>query len=316
MIKLQAVMVAAKKYRLVLIIIAFVGLWATLLASAAVNSISIEPESQQGTFSQQSLRKGGDSGASGGSYVQFGTVTQPPVDTYWKPSAGISWQWQITGTVDTNVNAEVFDIDLFDAKDSDISALKSKNKKIICYFSVHYEDWRSGEYNFPLSIRGNKYPDWDGEWYVNWDAPEYWPVIIKRLDLAKSRGCDGVEPDNVDQYSGTGFSLTKAKAEQLVINLASAAHERGMAAGLKNMLDSGSVNKLSPYVEYAVNEECLQYDECDVLVSGFISQGKPVFHVEYTGGKTKMCNSKPQGFSSIYKTLDLGKEYSGSYGPC
>ena len=113
MIKLKAVMVAAKKYRLVLIIIAFVGLWATLLANAAVNSISIEPESQQGTFSQQSLRKSGDSSASGGSYVQFGTVTQSPVDTYWKPSAGISWQWQITGTVDTNVNAEVFDIDLF-----------------------------------------------------------------------------------------------------------------------------------------------------------------------------------------------------------
>jgi hypothetical protein len=305
-----------KRKHLLIIIIIITGISATLMIKAASYSVNIEPESLQGTFSQQNLRKTGDPNASGGSYVQFSATTQPPIGSYWKPSAGISWQWQITGTIDTNVNAEVFDIDLFDAKDSDISALKSKNKKIICYFSVHYEDWRSAEYNFPLSIRGNKYPDWDGEWYVNWDAPEYWPVILKRLDLAKARGCDGVEPDNVDQYSGTGFPLTKARAEQLVIDLASATHERGMAAGLKNMLDSSSINKLSPYVEYVVNEECVQYNECDVLVTGFINKNKPVFHVEYKGGKTKMCNNKPAGFSSIYKTLDLGKEYSGNYGPC
>ncbi len=89
-----------------------------------------------------------------------------------------------------------------------------------------------------------------------------------------------------------------------------------MAAGLKNMLETSSINKLSPYVEYVVNEECLQYNECSVLTDGFISKGKPVFHVEYTGGKTKMCNNKPPGFSSLYKTLDLGKEYTGNYGPC
>lgn len=179
---------------------------------------------------------------------------------------------------------------------------------------MHHEDWRSAEYSFPSSIIGNKYPGWDGEYYVNWDAPEYWPVIIKRLDYAKQRGCDGVEPDNVDQYSNTGFSLTKAKAETLVINIAAASHERGMAAGLKNAIDSAA--KLSPYVEYAVNEECLQYDECGVLVTNFINKGKPVFHVEYEGGKTFMCNNKPTSFSSIYKKLDLGPEYSGSYGPC
>ena len=119
-----------KRKHLLIIIIIITGISATLMIKAASYSVNIEPESLQGTFSQQNLRKTGDPNASGGSYVQFSATTQPPVDSYWKPPTGISWQWQITGTIDTNVNAEVFDIDLFDAKDSDISALKSKNKKI------------------------------------------------------------------------------------------------------------------------------------------------------------------------------------------
>ena len=53
-----------------------------------------------------------------------------------------------------------------------------------------------------------------------------------RLDLAVSKGCVGVEPDNVDGYqNSSGFPLTAA--DQLAYNrfLAGEARARGGAAG-------------------------------------------------------------------------------------
>ena len=43
---------------------------------------------------------------------------------YWTPHPGTSFQWQLINRVDLSVAADVFDIDLFDAKDSDISYLQ------------------------------------------------------------------------------------------------------------------------------------------------------------------------------------------------
>ena len=100
-----------------------------------------------------------------------------------------------------------------------------------------------------------------------------------RLDLAVQKGCDGVEPDNVDGYTNTpGFPLTAA--DQLAYNrlIANEAHWRGLAVGLKNDLDQ--INDLIPYYDFAVNEQCFQYNECATL-QPFISAGKPVFSAEY-----------------------------------
>jgi hypothetical protein len=33
----------------------------------------------------------------------------------WTPPPVLSWQWQITGAVQTSVEADVFDLDLYDA---------------------------------------------------------------------------------------------------------------------------------------------------------------------------------------------------------
>jgi hypothetical protein len=42
------------------------------------------------------------------------------VSCYWTSAPGTSFQRQLIGTIDLNVNAAVYDNDLFDAKDSDI----------------------------------------------------------------------------------------------------------------------------------------------------------------------------------------------------
>jgi len=61
--------------------------------------------------------------------------------------------------------------------------------------------------------------------------------------------------------------------------LAAEAHAHGLAYGLKNDLDE--VPQLVADADFAINEECFQYNECDGL-QPFIDAGKAVFQVEYT----------------------------------
>jgi hypothetical protein len=64
--------------------------------------------------------------------------------------------------------------------------------------------------------------------------------------------------------------------------------------------------------EWSVNEQCVQYNECD-LYQPFIKQNKPVFHIEYTAKDPapasfvkKSCENKDaKGFSTLIKHLSL-----------
>ncbi len=70
---------------------------------------------------------------------------------WWHPIPGLTWQWQLADLpVDTNVDADVFDLDLFDTSPDVIRELHLKGRKVICYISVgSREDWRSDAEQFP-----------------------------------------------------------------------------------------------------------------------------------------------------------------------
>ena len=68
--------------------------------------------------------------------------------------------------------------------------------------------------------------------------------------------------------------------------IADLAHERGLSVGLKN--DLPQISQLLAHFDFAVNEECAQYDECAELTP-FIKAGKAVFHVEYTEPRSEFC---------------------------
>jgi hypothetical protein len=94
-----------------------------------------------------------------------------------------------------------------------------------------------------------------------------------RLDLAVEKRCDGVEPDNVDAYDGNdpGFPLTYEDQIDYNTFLAAEAHSRGLSVGLKN--DLAQVEDLLDLFDWALNEECFQWDECGDL-QPFIDPGQ------------------------------------------
>ena len=221
----------------------------------------------------------------------------------WQPKLGTTWHWQLTGSLDMNVNVQMYDIDLFDTSAQTIAQLQAKGRTVICYFSAgSYEDWRPDKAAFPAAAKGLKMDGWDELW-LDIRAANVRDIMRKRLDLAQQKGCDGVEPDNVDGYQNkTGFPLTAQ--DQLDFNrfLAKEAHQRSLSIGLKNDLDQ--VKQLVGDFDWALNEECLSYSECNLL-QPFLDAGKAVFHVEYDKTKSQICPKVPTGFSSMIKHWDL-----------
>ena len=198
----------------------------------------------------------------------------------WAPQLGDTWQWQLSGTIDTSVDAKVYDIDLFDTPAATISALKAAGRRVVCYFSAgSSENWRSDFSRFAAADMGNSLDGWAGERWLDTRSANVREIMKSRLDLAVSRGCDGVEPDNVDGYTnGPGFPLTAATQVDYNRFLATEAHSRGLAIALKNAVDL--LSQLEPDFDFAINEQCNQYSECGGY-SVFTSKGKPVFNAEY-----------------------------------
>ncbi len=226
--------------------------------------------------------------------------------TWWKPGPINSWDIRLDGGYGNLKNVEVYTVDLFDVPKSTITSLRNKGTKVICYFSAGtFEDWRSDKSRFPSSVKGKNLDDWPGEkWLDVRKISTLKPIMQERMDLAVSKGCHAIDPDNVDGYTqDSGFSIKSS--DQLAYNkmLAEEAHQRGLAIGLKNDLDQ--IKDLEPYFDFAVNEQCFQYNECHKL-DRFIQKGKAVFGIEYelsTGSFCSKANSKSYDF--IKKRYDL-----------
>ena len=227
---------------------------------------------------------------------------------HWQPKPSTTWQIQLTGEVepDTVHPVTMVDLDLFDTAQETIAALKARGHIVICYFSAgSYEDWRPDASSFPVHVIGKPLEGWPGEYWL--DIRQLGilkPIMTARLDLASAKGCDGVDPDNVDGYiNETGFPLDYQ--DQLTYNrwLAEEAHKRGLSIGLKNDLDQ--IGGLVEYFDWALNEQCFEYGECSQLLP-FIEADKAVFGISYTGDPAEICpQANALGFSWLFKTPEL-----------
>ncbi len=227
----------------------------------------------------------------------------------WKPlSPGNHWQWQLSGVVDETVldhvsGPKMYDIDSEEATPELISRLKAKGIYVVCY--VESGDWnrqRADAGDYAPEILGRTIDGFPDEKFVNINAVDGPPgptgktlrdIMTARLDRAQAKGCDGIEPDLDDLHNyKTGFVITQADQVAFNTKMIKSAHARGMSMGLKNGASSttgpGSFEHqmIEAGADWALNEECNQYDEC-VGYTQFISAGRAAFQVEYLDNQRK-----------------------------
>jgi len=95
--------------------------------------------------------------------------------------------------------------------------------------------------------------------------------------------------------------------------LANEAHSRGLSIALKN--DISNLSEMVKYFDFAVNEECYDYNECGEYDNTFIKQNKAVFVAAYGDRCNKkflnklLNNTKGKNLSIIIKDKELGPSY-------
>jgi hypothetical protein len=233
----------------------------------------------------------------------------------WQPAPQVSaWQWQLQGKLDPGLAASVYDIDGFESTKADVTTLHARGRKVICYLDVgSWENFRPDKARFPAAVRGTTYEGFPNERWLDISRFRLFRGPLEaRIAMCARKGFDAVEPDNVAGYENeTGFDLTAA--DQLRFNrwIAGQAHRRGMAVALKN--DPRQVPQLLGAFDFAIVEECFQYEEC-ASFEPFVRQGKAVFETEYELPPSKFCEAAiALGFSAIRKSYDL---FSKPWEPC
>lgn len=145
------------------------------------------------------------------------TPTSPPLSSPtsrlpWRPAVNDSWQIVLQSNIIVDAGAKsvtpdvsIFDIDLFDTPKETIDTLHALGKKVICYFSGgSYEPGRPDSSQFKMSGEdadvGKELDGWPDEKWLRLGSENVRRIMKGRVELAGSKGCDGVDPDNVDGY--------------------------------------------------------------------------------------------------------------------
>ena len=187
-----------------------------------------------------------------------------------------------------------------------VRAIHRNRGRAVCYVSAgSVEEWRPDAAAFPESVTGQPLEGWPAErWIDVRQRALLRPILEARADRCARAGFDAIDWDNVDGYTQqTGFPLRAD--DQLAYNrmLASIAHERRLSVGLKN--DLSQIPALVATFDFAVNEQCAEFDECDLLLP-FSRAGKAVVQIEYAAKPETFCSTaNTRRWSAMVADRDL-----------
>jgi len=215
-----------------------------------------------------------------------------------------------------NFNSKVVDLDVFDTDKKIIDNLKSEWKIVIWYINVwSIEKYRDDYNDFPKSVVWKTYPWWEDEKFLDIRKyKKFQELILNRLDIAKEKWFDGIEPDNMDTYDNyneTGFNIYQWNSEEYLIWLSQEVNKRWMFLIQKNAPELSE--RMQKYFDGALLEGAF-YNKFEDKFLNYTKNWKTVFNVEYTDNTNKkeflenICpKSKKIWFISILKNRDLDK---------
>ena len=236
-----------------------------------------------------------------------------PNTSIYIPSPRTTFEWRLD-ELPTNftTEAEVIDIDAFDATPELVTNLQAQGKKVIAYLSVgSVESFREDASDFPPEVIGNVYEGFEDEnWLDVRQIDVLAPIMRARLDMIQEKGFDGIEPDNINSYqNNTGFNLTEEDAKVYSHWLIEEAHNRGLSIGQKNAEEL--IPEMVDEFDWLLTEDAYVEDFYQQL-SPYISANKAVFFVEYTDriSETDFQNlvcpeAASQNFSAVLKDRNL-----------
>jgi hypothetical protein len=130
------------------------------------------------------------------------------------------------------------------------------------------------------------------------------------IDGCAAKGFKAVEPDNLDSWTRSDGLMTRSQALSFAKLLIARAHAKGLAIAQKNTSDLGSAGKNAGF-DFAVAEECGQFDECDSYTGPF---GNHVIVVEYSKAAfTKTCRQFGDQLSVVRRDRNVSTPGSGGY---
>ncbi|KAF4609849.1 hypothetical protein D9613_010439 [Agrocybe pediades] len=200
----------------------------------------------------------------------------------------------------------------------------------ICYINAFQTQpgsettWWKNNYNSLLLKKSNgayfEDPDWPGEVFLDTRTAANREAIANILngwiDGCAAAGFKAIEPDNLDTFTRSNGLLTKANNLALAKLIADHAHSVNLAIAQKNTAELGSSGKTTTGFDFAVVEECQQYDECDDYTDVY---GTNVLEIEYTDSKNyaktfqSACSARGSSIPIILRDRDLVNPSQSGY---
>jgi hypothetical protein len=133
-------------------------------------------------------------------------------------------------------------------------------------------------------------------------------IVSGWLSQCASKGYKGVELDNLDSFSRSRGLL---QSVAYATSMTTAAHGKALAVGQKNTAELTTAQSRGVGFDFAVAEECGQYNECGEYTRTY---GNNVIVIEYTsGGFTKACNAYGSKLSIVLRDVEVTAPGSRSY---
>ncbi|WP_436842780.1 endo alpha-1,4 polygalactosaminidase [Streptomyces flaveolus] len=134
--------------------------------------------------------------------------------------------------------------------------------------------------------------------------------VNRWIDDCADKGFDAVEPDNYDSYTRSGRLLTASDATAFMALLSRHAHTRHLAVGQKNTAELAARRERAG-LDFAVTEECGQYDECEVYAKAFDDR---VVDIEYTDAGLRAARARwGDRLSIVRRDRDVSTPGSAGY---